>query len=144
MLDLNRERSKGQDHVRVTFVENKTRIVFLVAYNVGQVAVDYLVDNLKNSLYLEKEETVPVYELLSVVAAQYNMTAEHYCEVRIFPSPILDSVVLVSISSEHFPFVEFLVTFSCTMQNPAQALSFLLFSRVFLCCSPNTVDIQCR
>ncbi|CAN0017008.1 unnamed protein product [Ascophyllum nodosum] len=45
-----------------------------------QVAVDYLVDNLKGSLYLEKEESVPVYELLSVVAAQYNMTAEHYCE----------------------------------------------------------------
>lgn len=47
-----------------------------------QVAVDYLVDNLKKTLYLEKEESVPVYELLSVVAAQYNMTAEHYCEVR--------------------------------------------------------------
>lgn len=45
------------------------------------MAVDYLVDNLKKTLYLEKEETVPVYELLSVVAAQYNMTAEHYCEV---------------------------------------------------------------
>ena len=42
--------------------------------------MDYLVDNLKGSLYLEKEESVPVYELLSVVAAQYNMTAEHYCE----------------------------------------------------------------
>lgn len=47
-----------------------------------QVAVDYLVENLKKTLYLEKEESVPVYELLSVVAAQYNMTAEHYCEVR--------------------------------------------------------------
>lgn len=46
-----------------------------------QVAVDYLVENLKKTLYLEKEESVPVYELLSVVAAQYNMTAEHYCEV---------------------------------------------------------------
>ncbi|CAM9820540.1 unnamed protein product [Scytosiphon promiscuus] len=46
-----------------------------------KVAVDYLVDNLKKTLYLEKEESVPVYELLSVVAAQYNMTAEHYCEV---------------------------------------------------------------
>ena len=46
-----------------------------------QVAVDYLVENMKNTLYLEKEESVPVYELLSVVAAQYNMTAEHYCEV---------------------------------------------------------------
>lgn len=43
--------------------------------------MDYLVDNLKKTLYLEKEESVPVYELLSVVAAQYNMTAEHYCEV---------------------------------------------------------------
>lgn len=48
----------------------------------AQVAVDYLVENLKKTLYLEKEESVPVYELLSVVAAQYNMTAEHYCEVR--------------------------------------------------------------
>ncbi|CAM9989975.1 unnamed protein product [Pylaiella littoralis] len=46
-----------------------------------KVAVDYLVENLKKTLYLEKEESVPVYELLSVVAAQYNMTAEHYCEV---------------------------------------------------------------
>lgn len=44
--------------------------------------MDYLVENLKKNLYLEKEESVPVYELLSVVAAQYNMTAEHYCEVR--------------------------------------------------------------
>lgn len=40
-------------------------------------------ENLKKTLYLEKEESVPVYELLSVVAAQYNMTAEHYCEVCI-------------------------------------------------------------
>lgn len=47
-----------------------------------QVAVDYLVENLQDTLYLEKEESVPVYELLSVVAAQYNMTAEHYCEVK--------------------------------------------------------------
>ncbi|CAM9981171.1 unnamed protein product [Laminaria digitata] len=46
-----------------------------------KVAVDYLVLNMKKDLYLEKEESVPVYELLSVVAAQYNMTAEHYCEV---------------------------------------------------------------
>lgn len=46
-----------------------------------QVAVDYLVENLGKTLYLEKEESVPVHELLSVVAAQYNMTAEHYCEV---------------------------------------------------------------
>lgn len=50
---------------------------------VAQVAVDYLVENLKKTLYLEKEESVPVYELLSVVAAQYNMTAEHYCEVSL-------------------------------------------------------------
>ena len=40
-----------------------------------------MVENMKKDLYLEKEESVPVYELLSVVAAQYNMTAEHYCEV---------------------------------------------------------------
>lgn len=51
------------------------------AVSQSQVAVDYLVENMKQSLYLEKEESVPVYELLSVVAAQYNMTAEHYCEV---------------------------------------------------------------
>ena len=48
------------------------------------MAVDFLVENMKKDLYLEKEESVPVYELLSVVAAQYNMTAEHYCEVRFF------------------------------------------------------------
>lgn len=53
----------------------------LIVGHVWQVAVDYLVENLKKTLYLEKEESVPVYELLSVVAAQYNMTAEHYCEV---------------------------------------------------------------
>lgn len=59
----------------------------------GQVAVDYLVDNLKKTLYLEKDETVPVYELLSVVAAQYNMTAEHYCEVG--TAPRTSSLVLL-------------------------------------------------
>lgn len=52
--------------------------------------MDYLVDNLKKTLYLEKEESVPVYELLSVVAAQYNMTAEHYCEVRSRAPPHAD------------------------------------------------------
>lgn len=57
----------------------------LIGSFVPQVAVDYLVDNIKDSLYLEKEESVPVYELLSVVAAQYNMTAENYCEVCTAP-----------------------------------------------------------
>lgn len=57
-------------------------ICSLIGSFIRQVAVDYLVDNMKESLYLEKEESVPVYELLSVVAAQYNMTAENYCEVN--------------------------------------------------------------
>ncbi|CAM9712653.1 unnamed protein product, partial [Discosporangium mesarthrocarpum] len=48
----------------------------------ASVAVNYLVDNLKKTLYLEKDETVSVQELLRVVASQYNMTADHYCEVR--------------------------------------------------------------
>lgn len=56
----------------------------MLTFPMAQVAVDYLVENLKKTLYLEKEESVPVYELLSVVAAQYNMTAEHYCEVRLW------------------------------------------------------------
>ena len=47
-------------------------------------------ENLKKTLYLEKEESVPVYELLSVVAAQYNMTAEHYCEVRKVVAPAVN------------------------------------------------------
>lgn len=72
----------------VLTLPNPTRLPVL-----AQVAVDYLVENLKKTLYLEKEESVPVYELLSVVAAQYNMTAEHYCEVKEAVSLVLALVV---------------------------------------------------
>ncbi|CAM9714041.1 unnamed protein product [Chrysoparadoxa australica] len=51
-----------------------------------KTAVDYLVEDMDRSLYLENGETVPAIELLNVVAEQYNMTAEKYCRVMRKPS----------------------------------------------------------
>lgn len=51
-----------------------------------QMAVDYLVEDPDRVLYLEDGESVPVGELLAVVASQYNMTVENYCSHMRLPA----------------------------------------------------------
>ncbi|KAG5183748.1 hypothetical protein JKP88DRAFT_262966 [Tribonema minus] len=51
-----------------------------------KMAVDYLVADPDRVLYLEGGETVPVNELLTVVATQYNMTVDAYCKHMRLPA----------------------------------------------------------